>query len=329
MDAPVLVTGQVDHPGEHPRALRGCLVQGVVPHVLIDSQSAHAVEPGLVGGQVLKVRLHRAPQRPPRHREPAGQTQDGGMLGTQLADRPVDRPRRDRPSGGDQGGNLLTERAPRAAGVRARPPALTPHDLDGDRPGHVMQDSGASSSARGHDPAVRATHQRPRRLDRDPQSPVVTLDSHHLDTVQAEQHIASRARVSSGRADSAPRSVVHRRGPRGTVCLVATDPEDLDLHHHATRLTGASQHSHRICEEPVDHRRLNRSPRPPAVARLASRLRLSESSERVRNGRQASCLYRPGARDRRSRRGRRQPLHCRRLFRPPTSTQEAVRGWCR
>jgi len=34
--------------------------------------------------------------------------------------------------------------------------------------------------------------------------------------------------------------------------LVATDPEDLDLHHRGTRLTGASRYSHRICEEPLN-----------------------------------------------------------------------------
>jgi hypothetical protein len=45
VDASVLVTGQVDHPGEHPRPLRRGPGRGVVPHVLIDPESAHAVEP--------------------------------------------------------------------------------------------------------------------------------------------------------------------------------------------------------------------------------------------------------------------------------------------
>jgi hypothetical protein len=74
MDASVLVTGQIDHPGDHPRPLRRALVRGVVPHVLIDPESRHPVEPGLVRGLVLKARLDHPSQRPPRHRELAGRT---------------------------------------------------------------------------------------------------------------------------------------------------------------------------------------------------------------------------------------------------------------
>ena len=102
----------------------------MVPHVLIDAQGRCPGEPGLVGGQVLKSRLDRPSQGPPGHREPARQAVDRGVLEAQLPDRPADRPGRQGPARRDQPGQLLAERPPRAARVRARPPALAPVDLN-------------------------------------------------------------------------------------------------------------------------------------------------------------------------------------------------------
>ena len=68
----VLVAGQVDHAGEHPRATRARI--DVVPHVLIDPEHRDTVEPGRVGLQRFQVGAHSVPHGVPFHPQPTGQT---------------------------------------------------------------------------------------------------------------------------------------------------------------------------------------------------------------------------------------------------------------
>ena len=68
----VLVAGQVDHAGEHPRATRARI--DVVPHVLIDPEHRDTVEPGRVGLQRFQVGAHSVPHGVPVHPQPTGQT---------------------------------------------------------------------------------------------------------------------------------------------------------------------------------------------------------------------------------------------------------------
>jgi len=76
--------------------------------------------------------------------------------------------------------------------------------LDRDETGHVVQHPGSPPGAQGDDPAFRAPHQLPWRLHRHPQPPLVALRRDHMDTVQAQQHVAARAGVGFGRAGGEP-----------------------------------------------------------------------------------------------------------------------------
>ncbi len=208
MQASLLVTGQVDHPGQLLRpALAGV---AVVPDVLIDPKRGHPGEPCRVGGEALQLRLDRPPQRRPPDPEPTGEPGDRGVLATQLPDRPGHGPTGQHATSGDQIRDLLGERASPARRLQAAPASLPPGDLHphvGVR--HVAQHPHPPPAAGRHDPAVRTAHQPPRRRDRHPhrgRAPIDALDPH---TVQTQQRITARTGIGARARIGAPRSVRH------------------------------------------------------------------------------------------------------------------------
>lgn len=73
---------------------------------------------------------------------------------------------------------------------------------------------------RGDDPAGRAAHHRPGRLDRDPQpAAFVTLDPDHVQAVQTDQQVTTVAiEVEKVAAPSAARRLRHRSGSSVQKC---------------------------------------------------------------------------------------------------------------
>ena len=128
---PALVTGQVHPPGQllrPPPAVLDGLGRHVVPHVLVDTQHGHPLEPGEILVGRLQQRLDRVPHRAPPSAELAADPVDAGVLTADLLDRPPARPRRQRRPGRRDALVLLHERRYRAPRVGTQPPPLTPAD---------------------------------------------------------------------------------------------------------------------------------------------------------------------------------------------------------
>jgi hypothetical protein len=80
----VLVTGQIDHAGQRPRATPALV--DVMPQMLIDVQTPHAIESGRILSHRIQPWLDAAPHGPPRRPQLLGQTLDRGMLGVEPVD---------------------------------------------------------------------------------------------------------------------------------------------------------------------------------------------------------------------------------------------------
>src|SRR5690606_2947902 len=81
---PLAVAGEVDHPGQllRPPSAR----VDVMPDVL--AEAGDILEPGLVRRELDQFGFDGPPHRLPRRPELPGESLDGGVLATQLPDRP-------------------------------------------------------------------------------------------------------------------------------------------------------------------------------------------------------------------------------------------------
>ena len=101
-----------------------------MPHVLINARRVHPVEAGLVRGHLFQERFEGSPYRPPGRAELPRQAEDGGVLATDLPDRPPARPgAQQRPRLGD-GVVLLRQHPARAVAFAAPPRSLALGELD-------------------------------------------------------------------------------------------------------------------------------------------------------------------------------------------------------
>ncbi len=207
----VLVAGQVDHPGQHLRTPHPLV--HVVPHMLVDTEHGHPVEPGRVRVEGGQARLDGSPHGVPVNAELARQAGDRGVLAPHLRHRPLDGPGAQQRARPRNGVVLLTESACPAGWFGAEVPALDPHqphrptergDVD---QGHVVTVVGV----RDH-PAHRAPRHIRQRLDPHHQ-PTLSLpvdDVEHPHPGQAQPRIARRARTNTRAQRSRVR---HSRGP--------------------------------------------------------------------------------------------------------------------
>jgi hypothetical protein len=254
----VLIRREVDHPGQLLRAAAAVLdreLGHVVPHVLIHTKSLHAVEPGLVIGHRLQQRLDRGPYRVPRRPQLPRDPGDGGVLAADLVDRPPACPH------GQQGPRpshllvLLGEHLCRTRWFLAAPGPLAPDQPN--RPveaWRVDQRDVASAVTVCHDPAGRAAHRRPSRLDADGEQPDLAVELHDRDmeSVETDEQIAARAVagvVMAARSD-VRRRLGQRRGPSERVAwslliLRASTPLTPQPRSHRR-----AAHPHRNSEEP-------------------------------------------------------------------------------
>ncbi len=224
---PGAVAAQVDHAGQLLRAALAGV--DVMPDVLVDAEGGDALEPGLIGREPHQFGFDCPPHRLPRRAELAGEAVDGGVLATQLPDRPADGALGDRSPFGDQGRQLLHERLPPAAIVVATPDALPPHDPHPRDAGNVMQHATAAPSAGRDDPARRAPDRRRRARDGHHQQIVAAVDMLDMHAVEAEQQVTAGTRASGRARVSAPRSRVKHVEVLGVDQAVsASDPRDLD-----------------------------------------------------------------------------------------------------
>jgi len=150
----LLVSGEVDHPGELLGATPALVLgpgRDVVPDVLVDPQCGDVLEPGLVCGHRLEQRLDRAPHGAPGRAELAGEAGHRGVLAAQLVDRPPARPPGQQCPWRGQVLVLLDERASRALRFGAAPDPLAPDQRDrAAEAGKVDQPNLAATVAVGH-----------------------------------------------------------------------------------------------------------------------------------------------------------------------------------
>ena len=119
---PVGAAGQVDHHGD---VAAGAELAGP-PHVLVDAEGRHALEPVGVSDPCCGFDLRDPPQGVPTHAETTGQRRDRGVVFRQGVDRPGDRPAGQRRPVSSQR-MLLGERADRAHRFGAPEDPLAPH----------------------------------------------------------------------------------------------------------------------------------------------------------------------------------------------------------
>ena len=118
--------------------------------------------------------------------------------------------------------------------------------------GHIVQYPASPTTTGSNDPAIRATHQLPRRRNRHRDQIRAALDRFDVHGLHPEDGIATRTKIKSGGCINAPRSVRHvevlenRSGS-----LVAPDPpgpRPLPTTHRAETHT-----PHQNGEEPIMH----------------------------------------------------------------------------
>lgn len=210
-DSSVLVTGQVDHPGEHLRAPLALV--DVVPHMLVDAQHGHPVEPSRVAVQCVQPGVDSPPHGVPVPAKLAGQTTDRGVLAADLLHRPLDRTGREQRPRRRHSLVLLAESPTRTSGFGSDIPSLDPHQPH--RPterGHVHQPHLVAAVRVRDDSAHRPLRHVRQRLDphHQPAPILVAGDVQDPHPRQTQRRVTRRARTTSRARRSRVR---HSRGP--------------------------------------------------------------------------------------------------------------------
>ena len=96
--------------------------------------------------------------------------------------------------------------------------------------GHIVQYPASPTTTGSNDPAIRATHQLPRRRNRHRDQIRAALDRFDVHGLHPEDGIATRTKIKSGGCINAPRSVRHVEVLVMEQRLALLILEDLDTH---------------------------------------------------------------------------------------------------
>lgn len=202
--------GQIDHPGELLRSAPARVT--VVPHMLIDTQDLHALEPGRIIRGPGQDGPNLGPERVPRRAELAGQALDRRPLAPELADRPPDRARAQKAPWSADLRILLDEGRHRADALQTDPATLAPPDPDRPtRPRSIDHLDHHPAVTGGDDPAARASGHWIAGLHLEHQPGPRLRNCHQMKAREVQEKVASAAAIEHVRTGT--RRVGHRRGP--------------------------------------------------------------------------------------------------------------------